>query len=160
MAPKSLLRHKSCVSELKELTKGGFEEFLPDPTPAARTDTLVLCSGKIYYDLLEARESIRTPKASIVRVEQFYPFHKEKFASIVEPYAKAKRVVWCQEEPENMGAWSFLAPLLEESLGRKPEYVGRTPTASPATGSLTLHKMEQADIVSRAIGASPKKEKS
>ena len=160
MAPKSLLRHKSCVSELKELTKGGFEEFLPDPTPPSRTDTLVLCSGKIYYDLLEARESIRTPKASIVRVEQFYPFNKEKFMSMIEPYAKAKRIVWCQEEPENMGAWAFLAPLLEDCFGRKPEYVGRTPTASPATGSLTLHKKEQAEIVALAIGAGPNKEKS
>ena len=160
MAPKSLLRHKSCVSELKELTKGGFEEFLPDPTPPSRTDTLVLCSGKIYYDLLEARESIRTPKASIVRVEQFYPFNKEKFMSMIDPYAKAKRIVWCQEEPENMGAWVFLAPLLEHCFGRKPEYVGRTPTASPATGSLTLHKKEQAAIVASALGAGPKKEKS
>jgi 2-oxoglutarate dehydrogenase E1 component len=160
MAPKSLLRHKSCVSELKELTQGAFEEFLPDLTPAPRTDTLVLCSGKIYYDLLEARESIRTPKASIIRVEQFYPFNKEKFASMIEPYAKAKRIVWCQEEPENMGAWVFLAPLLEDCFGRKPDYVGRTPTASPATGSLTLHKKEQAEIVARAIGAGPNKEKS
>jgi 2-oxoglutarate dehydrogenase E1 component len=160
MAPKSLLRHKSCVSERKELTQGGFEEFLPDPTPAVRTDTLVLCSGKIYYDLLEAREAIRSPKATILRVEQFYPFNKEKFSVMIKPYAKAKRVVWCQEEPENMGAWSFLAPLLEECLGRNPEYVGRTATASPATGSLTLHKKEQAEIVARAIGAVPKKEKS
>jgi 2-oxoglutarate dehydrogenase E1 component len=79
---------------------------------------------------------------------------------MIKPYAKAKRVVWCQEEPENMGAWSFLAPLLEECLGRNPEYVGRTATASPATGSLTLHKKEQAEIVARAIGAVPKKEKS
>ena len=160
MAPKSLLRHKSCVSELKDLTKGRFEEFLPDPTPAARTDTLVMCSGKIYYDLLEAREAIRTPKASLLRVEQFYPFNKEKFMSMIEPYSKAKRIVWCQEEPENMGAWVFLAPLLEGCFGRKPEYVGRTPTASPATGSLTLHKKEQADIVALAIGAGPNKEKS
>ncbi len=160
MAPKSLLRHKSCVSELKEFTKGGFEEFLPDPTPASRTDTLVLCSGKIYYDLLEARESIRTPKTSIVRIEQFYPFNKEKFETMIEPYDKAKRIVWCQEEPENMGAWVFLSPLLEECLGRKPEYVGRAPTASPATGSLTLHKKEQAEIVSLAMQSGSIKKKS
>ncbi len=159
MAPKSLLRHKSCVSELKELTKGRFEEFLPDPVPATRTDTLVLCSGKVYYDLIEAREAIRTPKASIIRVEQFYPFNKEKFAKTIEPYAKAKKVVWCQEEPENMGAWPFLAPLLEDCLGRKPVYVGRTATASPATGSLTLHKKEQASLVADALGI-PSKEDS
>ncbi|MDC0157732.1 2-oxoglutarate dehydrogenase E1 component [Verrucomicrobia bacterium] len=159
MAPKSLLRHKSCVSELKELTKGRFEEFLPDPVPATRTDTLVLCSGKVYYDLIEAREAIRTPKASIIRVEQFYPFNKEKFAKVIEPFAKAKKVVWCQEEPENMGAWPFLAPLLEDCLGRKPVYVGRTATASPATGSLTLHKKEQASLVADALGI-PSKEDS
>ena len=159
MAPKSLLRHKSCVSELKELTNGRFEEFLPDPVPATRTDTLVLCSGKVYYDLIEAREAIRTPKASIIRVEQFYPFNKEKFAKVIEPYAKAKKVVWCQEEPENMGAWPFLAPLLEDCLGRKPVYVGRTATASPATGSLTLHKKEQASLVADALGI-PSKEDS
>ncbi len=158
MAPKSLLRHKSCVSELKELTKGRFEEFLPDPVPATRTDTLVLCSGKVYYDLIEAREAIRTPKASIIRVEQFYPFNKEKFAKVIEPYAKAKKVVWCQEEPENMGAWPFLAPLLEDCLGRKPVYVGRTATASPATGSLTLHKKEQASLVADALGISSKED--
>jgi 2-oxoglutarate dehydrogenase E1 component len=158
MAPKSLLRHKSCVSELKELTKSRFEEFLPDPVPATRTDTLVLCSGKVYYDLIEAREAIRTPKASIIRVEQFYPFNKEKFAKVIEPYAKAKKVVWCQEEPENMGAWPFLAPLLEDCLGRKPVYVGRSATASPATGSLTLHKKEQASLVADALGISSKED--
>ena len=79
---------------------------------------------------------------------------------MIEPYAKTKRIVWCQEEPENMGAWAFLAPLLEECFGRKPEYVGRTPTASPATGSLTLHKKEQAEIVASAMGAGLAKEKS
>ena len=160
MSPKSLLRHKQCVSELKELTKATFEEFIPDPAPPARPDTLVMCSGKVYYDLLEAREGIRSPKASILRVEQFYPFNNEKFEALTKPFAKAKRVVWCQEEPENMGAWSFLAPLLEEGLGRKPEYVGRTATASPATGSLTLHKMEQAELVAQALGAEMDKETS
>jgi 2-oxoglutarate dehydrogenase E1 component len=160
MAPKSLLRHKSCVSELKELTRGGFQEFLSDPAPSAKTETLVLCSGKVFYDLLEAREAVRSPKSSIVRVEQFYPFNKEKFNEVVKPFTQAKRVVWCQEEPENMGAWTFLAPFLEDCLGRKPEYVGRTATASPATGSLTLHKQEQAEIVGRALGLGTTKKKS
>jgi len=160
MAPKSLLRHKSCVSELKELTRGGFQEFLPDPVPSAKTETLVLCSGKVYYDLLEAREAVRSPKSTIVRVEQFYPFNKEKFNDMVKPFADAKRIIWCQEEPENMGAWTFLAPFLEDCLGRKPEYVGRTATASPATGSLTLHKQEQAEIVGRALGLGTTKKKS
>ena len=152
MAPKSLLRHKSCVSDLKEFTNAGFEEFIPDPTPPKSPNTLVLCSGKVYYDLVEAREAIRTPKASIMRVEQFYPFNKEKFTEMLKSFAKVKRLVWCQEEPQNMGAWSFLAPVIEEAIGRRPEYVGRASTASPATGSLTLHKREQAALVANALG--------
>ena len=151
MAPKSLLRHKLCVSEVKELVKGSFNEFLGDPTPAQNTQNLILCSGKVYYDLIEARENLRNPKSTIIRVEQFYPFNKEVFQQVVEPYAKAKRVVWCQEEPENMGAWSFLRPYLDEIFGRRLTYVGRTATASPATGSLTLHKLEQADLVAEAL---------
>jgi len=152
MSPKSLLRHKSCVSSVKELTHGKFEDFLPDPTPARKTETLVLCSGKVYYDLMEARESVRNPKATIIRVEQFYPFNRSTFLEITEAYSKAKRIVWCQEEPQNMGAWNFLNPIFEEVLGRKVEYVGRSSTASPATGSLTLHKQEQAHLIADALG--------
>ena len=152
MAPKSLLRHKLCVSELKEFTHGAFQEFIPDPTPPKSPSTLVLCSGKVYYDLLEAREAVRSPKASIMRVEQFYPFHADKFREFLEPYSKVKRLVWCQEEPQNMGAWSFLAPIIEEVIGRRPKFVGRTATASPATGSLTLHKREQAELIANALG--------
>jgi 2-oxoglutarate dehydrogenase E1 component len=152
MAPKSLLRHKLCISDLKEFTHGKFEEFIPDPTPPKSPHTLVLCSGKVYYDLLEAREAIRSPKASIMRVEQFYPFHADKFRDLLKPYAKVKRLVWCQEEPQNMGAWSFLSPIIEEVIGRRPEFVGRKATASPATGSLTLHKREQAELITDALG--------
>jgi 2-oxoglutarate dehydrogenase E1 component len=101
---------------------------------------------------MEAREVIRSPKAAIVRVEQFYPFHEEKFKEVLGPFAKTKRLVWCQEEPKNMGAWNFLAPLIEESLGRRPEFVGRSATASPATGSLTLHKREQSELIASALG--------
>ena len=154
MSPKSLLRHKSCVSMVKDLTHGEFQDFLPDPTPAKKTDTLVLCSGKVYYDLIEARESIRTPKVTVIRIEQFYPFNQSQFLEIIEPFNHAKRIVWCQEEPQNMGAWSFLSPIFEELLGKKVEYVGRTSTASPATGSLTLHKKEQIELVANALGQS------
>jgi 2-oxoglutarate dehydrogenase E1 component len=152
MAPKSLLRHKLCVSDLKEFTHGKFEEFIPDPTPPKTPNTLVMCSGKVYYDLLEAREAVRSPKASIMRVEQFYPFHADKFRDLLKAFTKVKRLVWCQEEPQNMGAWSFLAPIIEEVIGRRPEFVGRKATASPATGSLTLHKREQAELIADALG--------
>ena len=151
MAPKSLLRNKLCISEVKDLVKGKFEEFLPDPTPAKKTENLIFCSGKVYYDLLEAREGLRNSKSTIIRVEQFYPFNKEKFQDIVAPYTSAKRIVWCQEEPLNMGAWNFLSPIFEEMLGRRPYFAGRTATASPATGSLTLHKIEQAALVADAL---------
>ncbi len=154
MAPKSLLRHKSCVSSLKEFTHDSFEEFLDDRTPANKTESLVFCSGKVYYDLLEARESLRAPTSTIIRIEQFYPFNKDKFTKICKAYGKAKRIVWCQEEPKNMGAWNFLWPVLEETLGRQVEYVGRSSTASPATGSLTLHKREQAHLIAQALGQS------
>jgi 2-oxoglutarate dehydrogenase E1 component len=140
------------VSDLKELTDGQFGEFLDDPTPPKKIETLILCSGKIYYDLLEERENIRTNKAAIVRVEQFYPFNEDRFKEVTAPYAKAKRIVWCQEEPENMGAWNFLSPIFKKHLGVRPEYVGRTPSASPATGSLTMHRKEQAEIVAKALG--------
>ena len=154
MSPKSLLRHKSCISSIKDLTSGEFQDFVPDATPARNTDTLILCSGKVFYDLIEARESIRTSRSTILRVEQFYPFNKSKFLEIIQPYSNAKRIVWCQEEPKNMGAWNFLSPIFEDLLNQKVEYVGRSSTASPATGSLTLHKREQTELVSNALGQS------
>ena len=154
MSPKSLLRHKSCISTIKDLTSGEFQDFVPDATPARNTDTLILCSGKVFYDLIEARESIRTSRSTILRVEQFYPFNKSKFLEIIQPYSNAKRIVWCQEEPKNMGAWNFLSPIFEDLLNQKVEYVGRSSTASPATGSLTLHKREQTELVSNALGQS------
>ena len=77
---------------------------------------------------------------------------EEKFKEVLGPFAKTKRLVWCQEEPKNMGAWNFLAPLIEDSLGRRPEFVGRSATASPATGSLTLHKREQSELIASALG--------
>ena len=154
MSPKSLLRHKSCISTIKDLTSGEFQDFIPDATPARNTDTLILCSGKVFYDLIEARESIRTSRSTILRVEQFYPFNKSKFLEIIQPYSNAKRIVWCQEEPKNMGAWNFLSPIFEDLLNQKVEYVGRSSTASPATGSLTLHKREQTELVSNALSQS------
>ena len=87
-----------------------------------------------------------------MRIEQFYPFHAVKFKEMLKPYAKIKRLVWCQEEPRNMGAWSFLSPIIDEVTGIRAEFVGRSATASPATGSLTLHKREQAELIANALG--------
>ncbi len=148
--PKSLLRHKLAVSSLKEFTSGRFQEILDDPSPPKKARKLILCSGKVYYDLLEKREQEGITDAAIVRVEQFYPFNESLFQQICGQYSDA-RVTWCQEEPRNMGGWTFMAPLIGETLGHRPVYAGRAPAASPATGSLALHRLEQRDLLEVAF---------
>lgn len=151
MAPKSLLRHKSCVSDVEELEKGSFQCILDDPKPAEKPKRVVFCSGKVYYSLIEYQNRMNIDDVAIVRVEQLYPFHKEQFKEIYSKYADAKAIVWCQEEPKNMGAWTYMAPIIEELTGRKPEYSGRKPSASPATGSLAMHKKEQENLCKAAL---------
>ena len=151
MAPKSLLRHKAATSPWSEFTNARFEEIIDDPVPAKKVDRVILCSGKVYYDLIDERERRKASGTAIVRVEQIYPLHRERLADILGSYAKAKSFVWCQEEPQNGGAWSFLAPHLEEIAGRKPRYVGRDCAASPAVGSLARHKIELAEMLEAAF---------
>ena len=112
MAPKSLLRHKRAVSPLDELIDGHFQEFLDDPTSPDAPRRIVLVSGKLYYDLEEAREERGIEDVAIVRVEQFYPFHTELFERIVTPYRGAVEVVWAQEETQNRGGWTYMMPRL------------------------------------------------
>ena len=116
----------------------------------AQEGRLILCSGKVYYDLLDKRSKTPDASAAIVRVEQLYPLHTERLAQLAAKYAKAK-LVWCQDESQNMGAWSFIAPQLEAIFGRKPLYAGRDASASPAVGALSLHKMEQAALLQQAF---------
>jgi 2-oxoglutarate dehydrogenase E1 component len=153
MAPKSMLRHKRAVSPLADLVSGRFEEILDDPTPppgAARR--LILCSGKVYYDLVEGREAHGVDDVAIVRVEQFYPFNDALLRKLVKPYKGAEQVVWVQEETKNRGGWSFMLPqLLELFPYRKLRYVGREPSASPATGSARVHREQQARLVAEAL---------
>jgi 2-oxoglutarate dehydrogenase E1 component len=153
MAPKSMLRHKRAVSPLSDLVSGRFSEMLDDVTPpqgAARR--LVLCSGKVYYDLLEGREEHGVNDVAIVRVEQFYPFNDALLRKLVKPYKGAEQVVWVQEETKNRGGWSFMLPqLLELFPYRKLRYVGREPSASPATGSARVHREQQARLVAEAL---------
>jgi 2-oxoglutarate dehydrogenase E1 component len=125
----------------------------------------VLCSGKVYYDLAAGREERGVDDVAIVRVEQFYPFHTELFERVVAPYRSATEVVWAQEETRNRGGWSFMMPRLLELfpdrpvryVGREPSaspatrYVGREPSASPATGSSTIHRHQQAELVREAL---------
>ena len=161
MTPKSLLRHKRAVSSLADLGPGArFERVLPDTErPAAGgVRRVVLCSGKIYYDLLEAREARGVDDVALVRIEQLTPFPGRSVGVELAKYPDAE-VVWCQEEPRNMGAWTFVDPQLETLLqergqaGGRAAYVGRAAAASTATGTLRAHRREQADVVRRALAA-------
>ncbi len=157
MSPKSLLRHPRVISNLSELSDGHFQEVLPDPAhsnPKA-VERLVLCSGKLYYELEKHREEKAKGREdiSIVRLEQFYPFPKEQLVPFLNGYPKLREVVWAQEEPRNMGAWQFLEPRLRELLQEigkgkvKLDYVGRPDKASPAVGSGKLHEKEQTALI-------------
>ena len=154
MTPKSLLRLEAAVSKAGDFTDSRFYEILDDPSQPdpKKVERVILCTGKIYYDL----EAYRTAnnigdKAAIVRIEQLYPLHNEKLKRIVGAYKKAKSVVWCQEEPQNMGAWFFLAYRLADLLGSTIKYAGRLPAASPAAGSTAVHKKQQAALVKDAF---------
>lgn len=151
MTPKSLLRDARCASSLDELSGGRFHEILPDAAVDAGAERVVLCSGKVYYDLLERREKVAGRRTAIVRVEQLYPLHGERIKGIVGAHAPDAELVWCQEESENMGAWSHMEPRLRRLLGREIRYSGRDASASPSTGSHAIHILEQRDLVDRAI---------
>ena len=153
MAPKSLLRHPSAVSPLEAFTGVHFKEFLADPANPEGARRLVLLSGKLYYDVAEMREREGVRDAAIVRVEQFYPFNDSLFDEVISAHASATEVVWAQEETRNRGGWGFMFPrLMERFQGRRIEYAGRPEGASPAPGSLSRHKLEQAEIARRALG--------
>jgi 2-oxoglutarate dehydrogenase E1 component len=159
MSPKSLLRHPAATSRLEDFTQDAFHEIIDDPgfgtagkaaadaKPASR---VILCSGKVYYDLIDYRGKQKHTDAAVVRVEQLYPLHRKRLAEIAKKYAGAK-LVWAQEESENMGGWSYIAPQLEEIFGQKPAYAGRDASASPAVGSLALHKLELAAFLKQAF---------
>jgi 2-oxoglutarate dehydrogenase E1 component len=152
MAPKSLLRNKRAVSPVHDLTVGKFQEFLDDPQGPDSPRRLVLCSGKVYYDLEAGREDRGTSDVGIVRVEQFYPFHDELFERAIAPYRGVDEVLWVQEETQNRGGWMFMFPRLLEIFPETPvRYVGREPSASPATASPRIHREQQAEIVRRAL---------
>jgi len=148
MTPKSLLRHPSAVSSVDDLVGGGFTEILDDPSPPEQTRRLVLCSGKVFYDLLKKRETDKIEGVALVRIEQLYPFAATHMARIRERYSRAEEVIWAQEESQNRGGWTFMVPHLMEHFPDRPiRYVGRRASASPATGSLRIHKQEQDEFV-------------
>jgi 2-oxoglutarate dehydrogenase E1 component len=151
MTPKSLLRLPACVSPIDEFVSGRFRDVLDDAAAdAGRVRRVLLCSGKVFYELAEARKQDNLSDLAIVRVEQFYPLHEELLKQVLARFGRAKQLVWVQEESQNMGGWSFMEPRLR-ALGYMVDYVGRDASASPATGSLTVHKQEQKELVEAAV---------
>jgi 2-oxoglutarate dehydrogenase E1 component len=150
--PKSLLRHPACVSTLKELSEGGFQQLMADPLQPQKVHRVVLCSGKLYYDLQAARQERGVQGVALVRLEQFYPFQPEPLQDLVALYGSKVQWLWAQEEPANMGAWSFLKDRLAEVVGKALRYVGRAEDAAPAVGSHRQHEQEQQRIVAEALG--------
>jgi 2-oxoglutarate dehydrogenase E1 component len=156
MTPKSLLRDKAAVSLPSELVSGHFQEVLGDPAAdPGQVRRVVLCSGKVYYDLFKQRLQDEVSDVALVRVEQLYPFPEQQLQRVLGRYRRAREWVWAQEESQNMGAWHFIEPRLR-ALGREVRYVGRDASASPATGSQQVHKREQKELVEAAVrGAVP-----
>ena len=167
MTPKSLLRHKLAVSRRSDfIGDSHFRRIMSDRTPPADKDIkrLVLCTGKVGYDLMEARDAAELKDTTVVRIEQIYPFPGDPLAERIKRMSKLEDVVWAQEEPRNNGAWFFVEPLIEESLkaagkeGMRARYAGRAPSASPATGLMSRHQTEQGALVADALGLSVRAE--
>ena len=167
MTPKSLLRHKKAVSSKADFVSGSsFHRVLWDDAQKGSSDTklnpdnkikrVVMCSGKVYYDLLEERDARGLTDVYLMRVEQFYPFPAMSMVKELDRFKNAD-VVWCQEEPKNQGAWTFMEPNIEWVLGRinakskRPAYAGRNASASPATGLGKTHKVQQAALIDDAL---------
>ena len=164
MTPKSLLRHKMSVSGLSTLSDGSFQLIIPDRSDIDKNKTrrIVFCSGKVYYDLVEARHIHNMVDAAIVRIEQIYPFPVEDFARIVAAYPNATDIVWCQEEPQNQGAWYQIRHRLQEPLSDTQQlyYAGRLGAAAPASGIFKLHLQQQQALVEAALDINVKASRS
>ncbi|RDI42730.1 2-oxoglutarate dehydrogenase E1 component [Aquicella lusitana] len=155
MTPKSLLRNPLATSDIRELAEGEFQLVMPeiDKIDAKKVDRVIFCSGKIYYELLEQRREKKLNNVAILRVEQLYPFPEEVCRKVLKPYHHVKDVIWCQEEPQNQGAWITMEPSLTDVLGKDQtlRYVGRASSASPAVGYHSVHEKEQKEIVTQAL---------
>jgi len=154
MTPKSLLRHPKASATVRDLVEERFYRVLDDPqvSDPGSIRRLLLCSGKVYYDLLAHREEVGADDVAIVRLEQLYPFAEDTVREILDRYASAEERVWVQEEPKNMGAWSFVDGTMRERFELSLQYVGRDANASPAVGSTKMHEQEQRRIMVNAIG--------
>jgi 2-oxoglutarate dehydrogenase E1 component len=155
MTPKSLLGRPEAVSSEADFLEGTcFQEVLPDPmvfANAADVKRVVFCTGKVYYDLAAHRHEAGITDTALIRIEQLYPFHGEMVAALSSQFPQVSSFVWCQEEPKNMGAWSYIAPRIEEAIGIRPHYAGRKPGSSPAAGSKAMHYREQKALLTKAF---------
>ncbi|MDB5077833.1 MAG: 2-oxoglutarate dehydrogenase, subunit, partial [Chloroflexi bacterium] len=156
MTPKSLLRHPLASSRLTDLAEGSFQSVIDDETARTNSDEvtrLILCTGKVYVDVVSNSARPEASRVAVVRVEQLYPFPGTELQAIMAGYPNLREIIWLQEEPKNMGAWSFMAPRLRDLIGRDPsiDYIGRPDRASPAEGSPNVHQLEQARIVAEAF---------
>jgi len=152
MSPKSLLRHPMAVSSLKDLEKGSFQQVIDDPEPPVKVRRVLLCSGKIYYELFNRRRERGDDDIAIVRLEQYYPFPEKFLKDTLSKYKNTKEWFWVQEEPSNMGAWTFVRHRLDELMKKNFDYIGRDASASPATGFPKLYRKQHEDILSTAVG--------
>jgi 2-oxoglutarate dehydrogenase E1 component len=156
MSPKSLLRKKEASSPIRDLAKGAFQTVIPEVDAIEPKDVkrVIACCGKVYYDLLTARRERREDQVAIIRVEQLYPFPHKQFAAEIKRYPGAADVVWCQEEPQNQGAWYQIGHYLRENMreDQKLYFAGRPASASPAGGYMAKHNQRQKALVEQAFG--------
>jgi len=163
LTPKSLLRFEPATSTIGELAEGAFQTVIDDPhkVDRDRVRRVLLCTGKVYYTLAAAREKAANGDVAIVRVEQLYPFPHKELAAVLSKYRRAQEVGWVQEEPRNRGAWGFMEPRLRPMLTDTQvlNYHGRDEAASPATGSMKMHQIEEQELIAHALDVSPRREK-
>ncbi len=156
MTPKSLLRHKLATSSLEDLTRGGFRTLIPeiDPLERDQVNRMILCSGKVYYDLLEKRRGAELKDVAIIRIEQLYPFPVQELESQLNTYPNLDKIIWCQEEPLNQGAWYSTQHNIRALLDQRHylEHVTRPPSAAPAVGYFSMHVEQQNTLVRQALG--------
>jgi 2-oxoglutarate dehydrogenase E1 component len=158
LTPKSLLRHRLATSTLEDLSQGAFQWVIPeiDAIATERVRRVVFCTGKVFYDLLQQRRNQGIDDVAIARIEQLYPFPHEQVQHLTRHYPNASEIIWCQEEPQNQGAWYGLQPYLNDCLmaNQTLHYVGRNASASPATGYAELHAQQQQRLVQQALTSS------
>jgi 2-oxoglutarate dehydrogenase E1 component len=153
MTPKSLLRNERATSRIEDFTQATFEQVI-GPTLLGKpedVDRVIFCSGKVYYDLIAYLEANRINNAALVRVEQLYPLNLERLEEAIHDFRRAAKWIWCQEEPKNMGAWTYIAPLLGRVTPHAMDYAGRSAAASPAVGSKAWHDQQQEELIHQAF---------